>query len=137
MCVSGSSRDGLWMYMRICMYVLCTDRHRKWSWERYRCVKAKTGFRGARPARWRVGECTRSSIPRKLPLGPPLSPPLPPSSPSSSRFSANVKLPTFRFRPPSRKDSVIPFARVPRHHRHRFTKLYENTAMSGLQTDNF
>lgn len=28
---------------------------RKWSWERYRCVKAKTGFRGARQARWRVG----------------------------------------------------------------------------------
>lgn len=39
-----------------CMYHRVRARiGRKWSWERYRCVKAKTGFRGARPARWRVG----------------------------------------------------------------------------------
>ena len=45
---------------RLCMHVRvyrprCAQIDRKWSWERYRCVKAKTGFRGARPARWRVG----------------------------------------------------------------------------------
>lgn len=34
---------------------VCAQIGRKWSWERYRCVKAKTGFRGARPARWWVG----------------------------------------------------------------------------------
>lgn len=50
---------------RVCVHVCARARARevpprarigrKWSWERYRCVKAKTGFRGARPARWRVG----------------------------------------------------------------------------------
>lgn len=47
-------RGGPWTY--VCMQVPPRARiGRKWSWERYRCVKAKTGFRGARPARWRVG----------------------------------------------------------------------------------
>lgn len=48
-------RGNLCVPARIRIYSVCARIGRKWSWERYRCVKAKTGFRGARPARWRVG----------------------------------------------------------------------------------
>lgn len=52
---TGVEGRGRPVNVRVCRVPSRARIGRKWSWERYRCVKAKTGFRGARPARWRVG----------------------------------------------------------------------------------